>query len=75
MSSEKQITAVEWLNQKLTNRQNGIFDGLPHLSVAETYAKAKEMQQEQAQQYAQFVVACIDRGLKPILFNDWINLK
>ena len=40
-------TAVEWLIKKLQNRQNGIFDGLPHLSLDEIYNQAKQMAKEQ----------------------------
>jgi hypothetical protein len=40
-------TAVEWLVKKLTNRQNGIFDGFPHLSLDEIYSQAKAMEKEQ----------------------------
>ena len=43
----KKQTAVEWLIEKLTNRQNGVFDGLPHLSVDEIYNQAKAMEKEQ----------------------------
>jgi hypothetical protein len=42
-------TAVEWLIKKLTNRQNGIFDGFPHLSLDEIYSQAKAMEKEQIQ--------------------------
>ena len=41
------MTAVEWLIKKITNRQNGIFDGFPHLSLDEIYAQAKEMEKQQ----------------------------
>jgi hypothetical protein len=37
--------------------------------------KAKEMQQEQAQLYAGFVLKCVNNNLPPITFNDWINLE
>jgi hypothetical protein len=47
MNNEKEKTAVEWLIKKLTNRQNGVFDGFPHLSVDEIYEQAKEMEKEQ----------------------------
>jgi hypothetical protein len=47
MSNDKEIGAVEWIIEKLTNRQNGVFDGFPHLSVDEIYDKAKEMQKKQ----------------------------
>ena len=43
----KQTTAVEWLVEKITNRQNGVFDGLPYLSVHEIYNQAKEMEKQQ----------------------------
>ena len=43
---EKQ-TAVEWLIKKLTNRENGIFDGFPHLSVGEIYEQAKEIEKQE----------------------------
>jgi hypothetical protein len=45
--SNKQQTAVGWLIQKLINRQNGVFDGFPHLSVDEIYEQAKEMEKKQ----------------------------
>jgi hypothetical protein len=40
-------TAVEWLVQKLINRQNGIVDEFPVLSLDEIYDQAKEMEKEQ----------------------------
>ena len=43
----EQQTAVEWLIKKLQNRQNGIFDGLPHLSLDEIYTQAKQMEKNQ----------------------------
>jgi len=43
----KTLTAVEWLIKKLTNRQNGVFDGLPHLSVDEMYEQALALEKEQ----------------------------
>jgi len=42
----KKQTAVEWLIKKLTNRQNGIFDGFPHLSLDEIYSQAKAIEKE-----------------------------
>jgi hypothetical protein len=35
------------LVKKLTNRQNGIFDGFPHLSLDEIYSQAKAIEKEQ----------------------------
>lgn len=44
------MTAVEWLINKLQNRQNGIFDGFPHLSLDKIYDQAKRIEREQALQ-------------------------
>ena len=41
------MTSIEWLIKKITNRQNGIFDGFPHLSLDEIYDKAKEMHRKE----------------------------
>jgi hypothetical protein len=44
---ENKQTAVEWLVEKLTNRQNGVFDGFPIMSLDEIYEQAKAMEKEQ----------------------------
>jgi transcriptional regulator with XRE-family HTH domain len=44
---EKKLTAVEWLIKKINNRQKGVFDGLPYLSLDEIYDKAKQMEEQQ----------------------------
>jgi hypothetical protein len=72
MRNEKEQTGVEWLIQKLINKQNGVFDGFPYLSVDEIYDKAKEMEKEQAEKYAEFCVMC-DRENLPLLdFESYI---
>ena len=40
-------TAVEWLVDKIINKQNGTFDGFPVLSLDEIFEQAKEMEKEQ----------------------------
>jgi LytS/YehU family sensor histidine kinase len=35
--------------------------------------QAKEMQQEQVQLYATFVLMCVNNNLPPITFNDWVT--
>lgn len=40
-------TAIEWLIKKLKNRQNGVFDGFPVLSLDEIYIEAKKIEKEQ----------------------------
>ena len=46
MSNKKQTT-VEWLIEKLRNRQNAIFNGFPHLSLYEIFKQAKELEMQQ----------------------------
>lgn len=46
MNNNKQ-SSVEWLIKKLQNREKGIFDGLPHLSLDEIYNQAKAMHKEE----------------------------
>jgi hypothetical protein len=43
----KTITAVEWLIDRITNKQNGVFDGFPVLSTDEIYEQAKAMEKRQ----------------------------
>jgi hypothetical protein len=43
----KTLTAVEWLIEQLTNRQNGIINTLSHLSLDQIYNQAKEMEKQQ----------------------------
>lgn len=44
MNTEKQLTAVEWFNQQLVDRQNGNGDSR---SRDEIFEQAKEMEKEQ----------------------------
>jgi hypothetical protein len=67
MSDETKQTAVDFLMDKL-------FD--PSMMVDEQlkwFEEAKEMQQEQAQLYATFVLMCVNNNLPPITFNDWVT--
>lgn len=40
-------TAVEWLIERLINRQNGVFDDFSFMSLDELYEQAKAMEKEQ----------------------------
>jgi hypothetical protein len=60
----KQQTAVKWLISQ--QKHNQFFD-------IETIEIAKEMEQEQAQLYATFVLMCVNNNLPPITFNDWVT--
>jgi hypothetical protein len=57
-------TAVEWLVEKLA--ENGIL----HSSDIE---QAKEMEENLAEQFAEFSILCDRRGMNPIKFKDFIK--
>ena len=57
--SNKQ-TATSWLIERLTNRQNGVFDGFPTMSLDEIYAQAKAMEKEQK---IEFSKQCLNKAL------------
>jgi hypothetical protein len=69
MSKEKEMSAVEWFNDEIFIHLN--FD--QRLYLKDIYNQAKEMQQEQAQLYATFVLMCVNNNLPPITFNDWVT--
>ena len=45
--SDKKQSSIEWVIKKIQNRQNGIFDGLPHLSLDEILEQGKAMYDEE----------------------------
>ena len=59
----RQQTAIEWLEEEMLK---------PNLSMKEILNQAKSMEQEQAQQYAEFCVQCDRQGLPLLDFNSWI---
>jgi hypothetical protein len=71
--TEKKQTAVEYLlhavykivelNPKERRRLNEVVE------------KAKEMEKEVAQQYAEFAIECDRKELPVLEFDGWINLK
>jgi hypothetical protein len=58
----QEVISNEWQDKFIWHKQE-VFD------------KAKVLQQEQAHEYANYVVGSIEQGLPPITFNDWINLS
>ena len=68
--SNKQKTAVDGLWDYL----KGWIPQGQYAGVREVYLEAKEIEKEQAQLYATFVMTCVNNNLPPITFNDWINL-
>jgi hypothetical protein len=74
MNNEKQQTAVEWFMEKIGEKQpNGLYVIDTLHDVQNVFQQAKEMQQEQAQLYATFVLMCVNNNLPPITFNDWVT--
>ena len=51
VDTNKKISSVEWLIKKLINRQNGVFDGFPHLSLDEIFAQAKAMHKAEVKKH------------------------
>ena len=71
---DKQQTAVEWFMEKIGEKQpNGLYVIDTLQDVQNVFQQAKEMQQEQAQLYATFVLMCVNNNLPPITFNDWVG--
>ena len=66
----KQQTAVEWQHIELSKFLHGKSE---FTDAHDILIKAKEMQQEQAQLYATFVLMCVNNNLPPITFNDWVG--
>jgi LytS/YehU family sensor histidine kinase len=70
MTNNKQQTAVEWLSEKVLHRE---WELLTQEKKRKILEQAKEMQQEQSQLYATFVLMCVNNNLPPITFNDWVT--
>jgi hypothetical protein len=70
MSNDRKQTAVEWLEIVLIPDPISEEDFEHNINC---WKQAKEMQQEQAQLYATFVLMCVNNNLPPITFNDWIE--
>ena len=71
MSNEKQQTALELYRHNLMELVS--LKESKFKTENEIYEQAKEMQQEQAQLYATFVLMCVNNNLPPITFNDWVG--
>ena len=71
MTNNKQ-SSVETFFNELCNW--GFIKNPNDVVLQNRLEKAKQIQQEQAQLYAGFVLKCVNNNLPPITFNDWINL-
>ena len=57
----------EWLNRHLSHDQQMQFEGL--------FQQVKEMENQIAQQYAEFAIRCDRMDMKILNFEDWIKLE
>ena len=74
MRNNKQ-TAVEWLVEKLQNRQNGIFKGIHYMSLDEIYNLAKAIEKQQSLELIELTaqltgVATVDNEISKMEFID-----
>ena len=73
---ENKQTAVEWFLDQLIEHRIIIVNKTTYQVKYKheiLLEQAKEMQQEQAQLYATFVLMCVNNNLPPITFNDWVT--
>jgi hypothetical protein len=69
-NNTKQLTAVEWLQERLLL---SLSDELKSLNGF--FVIAKEMEKEQSQNYAIFAIRCDRTELRILEFNDYIKLE
>lgn len=71
----KKVSSVEWLMQQIALKY-GAFQAIAFYEENfKEFQQAKEMQQKQAQQYAEFCIECDRQSLPLIDFNSWISLN
>lgn len=77
MSNNKMISSVKWLFLELnTIYEDEVYDSPSQRAVTlfNQFKRAKMMEQEQAELYAQFVLKCVESNLPPIKFKDWLKI-
>ena len=65
-------SAVEWLINEITDKQNGEGD---LRSWDMIFQQAKELEKQQAHEYAEFAIRCDRMNMKILNFEDWIKLE
>jgi hypothetical protein len=73
------MTAVEWLNNEIESISLQVFDGFLTFNEfmeqrEQLFKQAKEMEEKQAHQYAEFAIRCDREELKVLNFKDFIKL-
>ena len=70
----KKVTAVEWLVEQIsyttTNKEIISY----HKDISELVKQALEMENEKAQEYAEFAIRCDRIGMKILNFDGFIKL-
>ena len=64
----KKQTAVEWFWNQIENSK-------PNLNWYKILEQAKEMENERAQEYAEFAIRCDREGMKILNFDGFIKLE
>jgi hypothetical protein len=80
MTNETQKTAVEWYSRRLFEIEIAHNQGVINSDVylkSKTHAleKAKEIEKEQSQVYAEFCVKCDRNKLILLEFDSWVKLQ
>jgi len=65
------MTAAEWLYNNLKSHFE--HDGDLLEVVQFSFEQAKEMEENLAEQFAEFSILCDRRGWTPRTFNDWVE--
>jgi hypothetical protein len=65
------MTAVEWFNQQLVDKQIGKGDARSWDII---FQQAKEMEKKKAHEYAEFAIRCDRLDMRILNFEDWIKL-
>ena len=72
------MTPIEWIAKELLNLDIAYEMGLDKNEFLERrigiIKKAKEMEESQAHQYAEFAIRCDRKDMKILNFKDWIKL-
>ena len=76
MTNETQKTAVEWYSRRLFEIEIAHNQGVINSDVymkSKTHAleKAKEMEKEQSEKYADYVLELFKKDTNPMSFNLW----
>ena len=64
--NQNKMTAVEWLFEQVVNRTERVY-------FLKELEQAKEMEENLAEQFAEFSILCDRSEMNPIKFKDWLE--